>query len=539
MELQQPPFNVELHSDKQCMACSCASESASGCAEWNHLPAGRRAQKHAAIDHFNSSELIDLLMGMRKRRRHVEHACQHQQFKKSEFIHVDFDKDDANQCLCMHGGGANGTALSAPALDPSVWNSLPTELLERILACLPMASLFRFRAVCRFWNAAPFRPLFRRLHARMMMPETWLIMLGRPHDAQSRSSHVSSLSVVFNLELSKTVTLLNTFLPFPPNFGCISYCATAGGLICYHYHMGFSAMVEKTSVSLWVGNPFTKEWKCLPPMIGSFPLNFPLRGLVGMVILDSVANENAHALQLPVHYKIVVRTQSRRTWGSGMMTEEYDSLTDAWRVTTTGNVPSDHRIEQVLHCSGSLYFLTWQMRDGIYVYHLAKQKWWRILPPRRYQFTSPHMVECCGRLVLVSGVGKHHTVNKRKGLRRLHVLTTGIKIWQLVEEDQCSMSLCSAPNSTVGAAADNRSVPTMSACSWSALSRMPEELVQEFVTGVHFHCTSIQNLIYLTNSVSMLIFNVVARMWRRVIITQPPFLVQDFVSFVPNLEASP
>ncbi|MCO5551988.1 hypothetical protein L7F22_005496 [Adiantum nelumboides] len=442
-------------------------------------------------------------------------------------------------------------------LDPSIWNSLPAELLERVFACLPLASLFKFRAVSRSWKAAPLQPLFRSLRACVMIPETWFIMLGRPRAAaQSRSTSAlraappsSLIAFALNLELSKAVALRNAFLPFPPaTFGCISYCATAGGLMCYHYHMGFSTAQinhEMTSVSLWVGNPFTKEWKCLPPMIGTFPLNFPLRGLAGMVILDSTAVQHRG-----VHYKIIVRTHSRcAAWGSGMMTEEYDSHTNAWKVTATGNVPSDHRIEQVLHCRGSLYFLTWQMRDGIYVYHLTKQSWSRILPPKRYQFTSPHMVECCGQLILVSGVGTHHTVNKRKGraVRRLHVRTTGIKIWQLVQQEKdpsCTLNSFSAAPTTTSTTVDDQTVPLtiMSARSnWSSLSWMPEELVQEFVTGVHFHCTSIRNLIYLTNSISMLTFNVVARMWQRVIITQPPapLVLQDFVSFVPKLEASP
>eukprot|EP00250_Pteridium_aquilinum_P019657 c24517_g2_i1 orf=29-1516(-) len=410
-------------------------------------------------------------------------------------------------------------------LNPSLWSCLPNELVERILACLPMASLFKFRAVCRSWNTAPFRPLFKCLRMLTMTPEAWLIMLATPPAEKS----TSSTPFYFKLEDDKAVALPHTFLPFPPDPGSFSYCTAAGGLICYHHHMGFDVNYEGKAVSLWVGNPFTKEWKCLPPMIGSFPLNFPLRGLVGMVVLETT-NDNSSTAQA-VHYKIIVRTGSQNTWGSGMMTEEYDSQTNAWRVTTMGNVPLDHRIEQVVHCNGSLYFLTWQARDGIYAYHLVKREWKRILPPKRYQFTSPHMVECCGHLVLVSGIGRHHTT-KLRGVRQLHVRTTGIKLWQLVEEDSVCMDAFADTES-------GRTHSTSIASSWSSLSHMPKELVQEFVTGVHFHCTSIQNLIYLTNSISMLIFNVVARMWRRVIITQLPFSVQDFVTFVPKLEASP
>lgn len=436
----------------------------------------------------------------------------------------------------MHADGDDGEDSTCTSLSPSIWNSLPAELLERLLACLPIASLFKFRAVCRSWNATPFWPLFRNLRARMMLPETWLIMLPNKQSGTTWSSHDcdSCLSFLFNLDLNKAVALPNTFLPLEPtSSGRVSYCATAGGLICYHYHMGFSAKYEKNPDAnfLWVGNPFTKEWKCLPPMNGTFPLNFPLRGLAGMVVLGSTTNNNVHTPQ-PVHYKIIVRTQSRHRWGSGMMTEEYDSHANAWRVTTTCNVPLDHRMEQVLHCSGSLYFLTSQVRDGIYMYQVAKQNWSRILPPKRYQFTSSHMVECCGHLVLVSGVGKRHMI-KRNGVRRLHARTTGIGLWLLMEKDPS----CANGLSTTALTANN--VPTMSTSSWCLLSRMPAELVQEFGVGVRFHCTSIGNLIYFTNSISMLIFNVVARKWRRVIISKLPFLVEDFVSFAPKLEAAP
>lgn len=426
---------------------------------------------------------------------------------------LDHDNDDE---VCLHD-----------PLNPSVWHCLPSELLERILACLPMASLFKFRAVCRAWNTVPFQPVFKSLRALSMTPEAWLIMLAAP---PQESDPLSNWSFAFTLEDNKAVPLPLSFLPFPPDPGCFSYCSSAGGLFCYHYHMGFAGEFESNSI--WVGNPFTRDWKCLPPMIGSFPLNFPIRGLAGMAVLDSAHGETQP--NRPVHYKIIVRTGSQRTWGSAMMTEEYDSRTNEWRVTTMENVPLDHRIEQVVYCKGTLYFLTWQARNGIYAYHLEKEEWTRILPPKRYQFTSPHMVECCGQLVLVAGIGRHHTTRCR-GIRRHHIRTIGIKLWQLVED-----SSAGASSSPPLAATDAEPFfGGMHASSWTWLSSMPEDLVQEFVTGVHFHCTSIHNLIYLTNSTNMLIFDALTRLWRRVIVSQLPFSVQDFVSFVPKLEVCP
>lgn len=45
-------------------------------------------------------------------------------------------------------------------MDERLWGDLREELLERVLARLPVDSFFRLRAVCRRWNAIMFSPEF-------------------------------------------------------------------------------------------------------------------------------------------------------------------------------------------------------------------------------------------------------------------------------------------------------------------------------------------------------------------------------------------
>ncbi|KAH7285613.1 hypothetical protein KP509_33G036900 [Ceratopteris richardii] len=430
---------------------------------------------------------------------------------------------------------AGGEITQCSQLDPFLWSLLPSELLERIVTWLPIVSLFKFRTVCRSWNEAPFQPRFRALRAQTKIVETWPLLLTKPH--RSISCENNCLAFFFTPDWRKPAALPASFWPLSPSSsGRLSYCMSAGGLICCHYNMGFSSDVEHNLVSLWVGNPCTKKWKCLPPTNGIFPLNFPLTGLAGIVVLNSNSiqdSDRPHA----THYKIIVRTHSRHSWGAGIMTEEYDSLTDKWAVTTTKNVPLDHRIEQVVYCNGFLYFMTWNLQDGIYSYNMEKREWSHVGRPRHHHFASPQMVECCGQLILVSYVGKRHNF-KQMGMRQYHMRRTGLKLWKLVEEAPTSLEERVA-KTDVPIRGDVSGIPGRTGVFWSLLTQMPPELEQDFTSGRRFLCISIQNIIYLTNLAEMLAFHISACRWRRIIIPQLSSLVQGFVSFVPNLEALP
>ncbi|KAJ7536381.1 hypothetical protein O6H91_12G067000 [Diphasiastrum complanatum] len=59
--------------------------------------------------------------------------------------------------------------MDAPAvtLDKKLWSKLPSDLLERTLAFLPLPILFRFRCVCKRWNSLPSCPSFTEFCKRL------------------------------------------------------------------------------------------------------------------------------------------------------------------------------------------------------------------------------------------------------------------------------------------------------------------------------------------------------------------------------------
>jgi len=50
---------------------------------------------------------------------------------------------------------------------PYIWKRLPEEILELVLARLPLKSILRLRMVCHKWNIFPLRNRFSRLHSML------------------------------------------------------------------------------------------------------------------------------------------------------------------------------------------------------------------------------------------------------------------------------------------------------------------------------------------------------------------------------------
>lgn len=60
--------------------------------------------------------------------------------------------------------------------DSSLWSSLPPDILEKVLACLPERALCRFRTVCKKWRSLPANSSFRDLRAGMHPKESTILV---------------------------------------------------------------------------------------------------------------------------------------------------------------------------------------------------------------------------------------------------------------------------------------------------------------------------------------------------------------------------
>jgi hypothetical protein len=84
-------------------------------------------------------------------------------------------------------------------LDPALWKTFPHELLEKVLMCLPLVSLARFRSVCRAWNHAVFNPGFIRTRACSFAQKPWIVITSTANSSPQPSPQPFLLHFQLNL----------------------------------------------------------------------------------------------------------------------------------------------------------------------------------------------------------------------------------------------------------------------------------------------------------------------------------------------------
>lgn len=265
------------------------------------------------------------------------------------------------------------TSCSHEMMDPELWSFFPEDLVDRVLAWLPLPSIFRLRAVCRAWNTMTHSQPFVDLCARTPSSKDAWILIFADRGYRVVSAYIPNENKWHNIPLS--------FLPFD-----ISDVTVAGGLLVFRLHEANGGS------SVCVCNPVTSSWRKLPPMLGGWR-----DGLLGLVVDKQSCS-----------YKIIVRSNLAPVYSHGavLRTEVYDSATNLW-IRTNGledGITTGHA-----YCNGVLYFMTWETRSGVYgvyAYHVEQGSWSKVHVPIPDFMTCPHVVECQGRLLMVGGFGR-------------------------------------------------------------------------------------------------------------------------------------
>lgn len=141
-----------------------------------------------------------------------------------------------------------GNRDSGPEMDETIWQSLPEDVEDKVLAWLPVTSCTRFKSVCKRWLGLMSSRRFFQIHSCNAPPETWVLSFG----GQSLGSQYKGQ--VYDPVSSKTFMLEFPFLPensIP--------VATSGGLVCF-----CCDSTGENDVSFYVCNPITKAWKFIP-----------------------------------------------------------------------------------------------------------------------------------------------------------------------------------------------------------------------------------------------------------------------------------
>ncbi|ONK55247.1 uncharacterized protein A4U43_C04F14690 [Asparagus officinalis] len=268
----------------------------------------------------------------------------------------------------------NGKLLTASssteAMEQLIWKELPEDLLESVIARLPVATFFRFRSVCKKWNSSLTSSSFSQYYSEIGQSHPWFytvthenINRGAMYDPSSRKWHHPSISFL------------------PPKM-IILPVASAGGLICF---------MDIGNRNFYACNPLTNSFKELPPR----SMQVWSRVVVGMVL-------NGNSLRSG--YKIV--------WlGCSGNHEIYDSVKNSW--ARPGSLPPGIKLplclnfrSQTVAIGSTLYFMR-ANPDGILSYDVATGMWKQFVIPSPVHLTDHTLAECSGKLMLLGLLSKN------------------------------------------------------------------------------------------------------------------------------------
>ncbi|BBN03727.1 hypothetical protein MPTK1_2g25890 [Marchantia polymorpha subsp. ruderalis] len=255
-------------------------------------------------------------------------------------------------------------------MDPRIWSQLPENLLVCVLVILPAKSLFRFRAVCKGWDALIFSNRFQTTRSQVHIREPYFEFINLIYCRSPQQ--LSSYNPVAN----KFRRMSLRFLPPCPN----SPIASSGGLLCCSVPREFGS-------GFWmiVCNPMTESWRALPAR----PMNE--RPLLVSIVAES----------RPPRYSVIM--------AGHYSTEIFDSTTLSWR--SAGRLPRDTKLHpQIAHCAGSLFCLTrdaWPM--AILQFDLYSGVWRAVETGRLPgQWQCRTLVACKGSLFIVAKSSKNN-----------------------------------------------------------------------------------------------------------------------------------
>lgn len=331
-------------------------------------------------------------------------------------------------------------------MDDSLWKRLPEDLLERVLAWLPLASCVRFRSVCKRWYAMMYSQSFLELRSKEapVCGPSWLLSFGSSLSSQQLIHDVGGSSFLEgNVFDTSSNSCFKLQFPFLPQDSVL--VATAGGLVCFCCNTNES---HETDVSFYVCNPITKAWKLIPSQCSKV-------SVVAMLV-------NTESSSFSTSYKLIVFCEAstdRWLW-MGIVdhaAKEYDSKLNRWK--SIGGIYSGEQFRPgSVYCEGRVHLLS---SETVQALDVQQGIWTDIQAPA---YTScARLVECQDRLLLVGDM-VHLNVFQLPGVSSY----IGVVIWELDPDTQ----------------------------EWVEIGRMPEDMVENFCCS-SFCCVVSGGLIYI------------------------------------------
>ncbi|KAK2995811.1 hypothetical protein RJ640_006150 [Escallonia rubra] len=361
---------------------------------------------------------------------------------------------------------------------------LPDDLLERILAYLPIPSIFRVGCVCKRWHeiVSSRRFLWNSSHALQQRP--WYYMFTSS-DEPIGYAFDPILRKWYGIKLPRIET---------PNWFIASSC----GLVCF--------MDNDSRSELYVCNPITR---CLKRLEDPPGLKFSDYSALAISVNSITRNYNLSIVkskQVPGNFF---------QWDLSIHT--YNSETMVWVTPLTEVFAGWRGGDESVICGGVLYFLIYstgggmpENRHGLITYNLSSRTSHGLLIrsfiPVPCSLTCGRLMNLKEKLVMVGGIGKQ---DRRDIIK-------GIGIWVLKGKD------------------------------WLEIARMPHKFFQGFGEFDDvFASSGTEDLIYIQSygAPALLVFDVNHNHWKwsqKCPVTKR-FPLQLFTGFCfePRLEISP
>lgn len=385
----------------------------------------------------------------------------------------------------QEGGSGDGVEVS---MDVRVWSALPEDIIEKVLAWLPLTSVLRFRSVCRRWNSVLLSGRFASSHSKSspLRPCFLLCTIGQ-------------FACTFDPSLNKWLTLLK---PTSPG---ASVVASTGSLFC------LGNQVTECKV-LSVCNPITRCLKQLPPMI-----KVRLIHKVTM-IEDRLSNT----------YRIVVAgedglpTPNPHTFN--LMTEIFDSSVHSWEIVGDPLPEAKFGSDPGVWFDNSFFCLT-EMPYGVVMFDAKVGLWSEVHVSMPSSLSVPSLVTARNRLLMVGRSVTRDPDNQVK--------STSVCIWELQSGG--------TPGSDDKGCYNNY--------SWVELIKMQKSISSVFLAPLasysRFVCVGVGNSIFITTHLSprVLVYDMSNDSWTW-LPSDPLFPKnRDFhllgFSFEPRFDASP
>lgn len=269
-----------------------------------------------------------------------------------------------------HGKKHLGPLMKASSeiMEREIWKELPEDLLEAVIARLPISTFFRFRSVCRKWNSLLSSPSFSEHCAQVPKSHPWFYTITHEN---------VNTAAIYDPSTKKW---RHPTIPTLPPKVILLPVASAGGLVCF---------LDIGHRYFYVCNPLTHSWKELPAR--SFKV-------WSRVAIGMMTTQEGNA------YKIL--------WvGRDGEFEIYDSLEDSW--SRPGSFPPSMKLPLSLNfrshsvsIGGTVYFMR-SDPEGIVSYEMEKGVWREHPIPAPPNSTDHSLVEWGGRVYLVGLLTKN------------------------------------------------------------------------------------------------------------------------------------